>query len=288
MATRDPGTVRPSPPVLRTLLFLPANRADRFPKALASGADVVCLDLEDGLAPDAKDEGRAAALELLARDRGRSLVVVRVNDVKTARGRDDLAALGEAPRAPDAVVLPKVEGADELALAARALEANAVRSIPMIETALGLARVEEIALAGVRQALALMLGGADLTAELGAALEWNALLYARSRLVHAAALAGGLATFDSPSFDVADLDAVASEARAVARLGFTGKAVIHPAQIPAIHAAFRPSDAQVDHARRVLHAFEANRGGVVVVDGRMVDAPIVRAAQRTVAIAERS
>ena len=164
------------PRVLRSLLFLPATRADRFPKALASGADIVCLDLEDGLAPDDKDLGRTTALELLTRDRARTLVVVRVNDVKTERGRDDLAALGEAARPPDAVVIPKVEISDELSVAARALEANAVQLIPMIETARALARVEEIAMAAAGEALALMLGGADLTAELGAALDWDALL----------------------------------------------------------------------------------------------------------------
>jgi len=90
-----------SAPVLRSLLFLPANRADRFPRALGSGADAVCLDLEDALAPDDKDAGLASALELLAHDRGRTLLAVRVNDVKTERGRADLAALGAAPRLPD-------------------------------------------------------------------------------------------------------------------------------------------------------------------------------------------
>jgi citrate lyase beta subunit len=275
-------------PVLRSLLFLPANRRDRFPKALASGADVVCLDLEDGLAPADKDAGLESALELLRLPRGDVVVAVRVNDAKTERGSRELAALGGSPRLPDAVVLPKVQGPDEIAAAARALEANAVRQIPMIETARGLARVEEIALAAAEHALALMLGGADLTAELGATLDWDALLYARSRLVHAAALGGGLATLDSPSFEVADLDAVGREARAVARLGFTGKAAIHPAQLPAIHQAFRPTEDELERARAVVRAFEASGGGVVVVDGRMVDAPIVRAALRTVALGERS
>ena len=104
--------------------------------------------------------------------------------------------------------------------------------------------------------------------------------------MHAAALAGGLPTLDTPSFEIADLEAVAKEARAVARLGLTGKAAIHPGQIAPIHDGFRPSEAEVAHARRVVTAFEESRGGVVVVDGRMVDAPIVRTAQRTVAIAE--
>ena len=281
-------------PVLRSLLFLPSTRADRFPKALASGADAVCLDLEDALPPADKDQGLATALELLAAERGRTLLAVRVNDVGTERGLADLRALALAETHPDAIVLPKVEGPEAITATADALAVGArwgvepLGLIPMIETALGLSRVEEIARRSPDRTLALMLGGVDLTAELGAALEWDALLYARSRIVHAAALAGGLGTLDTPSLEVNDLEAVRTEARAVARLGFTGKAAIHPAQLAPIHEAFTPTADETERARRILRAFEESRGGVVLVDGRMVDAPVVRAAQRLVARAGRA
>ncbi|MSR35830.1 MAG: CoA ester lyase [Gemmatimonadetes bacterium] len=274
--------------ILRSLLFLPANRADRFLKALASGADAVCLDLEDALPPADKEAGLASALELLTHDRGGVLVTVRANDVNTERGRQDLEALRAAPSPPDAVLLPKVTGPDDLARAARTLGSGGGRLlIPIVETALGLSRVEEIARTGSSLALALMLGGVDLTAELGAAFEWDSLFYARSRMVLAAALAGGLPTLDTPSLDVTDLAALEREARAVSRLGFTGKAAIHPAQLAAIHDAFRPSEAELERARRVVQAFEASAGGVVLVDGWMVDPPVVRAAQQTLERAER-
>lgn len=279
---------------LRSLLFLPATRADRFPKALASGADAVCLDLEDALPPADKDAGLASAVALLAQPRAGVLVCVRVNDVKTERGLADLRGLAQAASQPDAVMLPKVSGPDDIGVTADALAGGArwgvkpVSYIPVIETALGLTHVDEIARRSPDRSLALMLGGIDLAAELGATLDWDALLYARSRLILAAALAGGLATLDTPSLDITDLETLAREARAAARLGFTGKAAIHPAQLPGIHEAFTPTDDEVQRARRVVLAFEESRGGVVVVDGRMVDRPVVRAAQRTLARAARA
>jgi (S)-citramalyl-CoA lyase len=280
--------------VLRSLLFLPANRADRFPKALASGADAVCLDLEDALPEADKEAGLATALELLGQPRAGVLVAVRVNDVNTDRGLAELRALAVAATPPDALMLPKVAGPEDIVTTADAVAVGArwgvppLRLIPVIETALGLSCVEQIARRSPDRTLALMLGGVDLTAELGAALEWDSLLYARSRLVHAAALAGGVATLDTPSLEVANLDGLLREAQGAARLGFTGKAAIHPAQLPLIHEAFTPTAEEIERARRVVRAFEESRGGVVVVDGRMVDAPVVRAAQRTLAFADRA
>ena len=272
----------------RSLLFLPATRADRFAKALASGADLVCLDLEDAVPPADKEKGLATALELL-REPGPAAgrVAVRVNDPSGARGLADLRALSDPELALDAVLLPKVGSAAEVVRAAGALEERGRRArlIPIIESAAGLARVEEIAVASDR-IVALMLGGVDLTAELGAALEWDALLYARSRIVVAAALAA-LPAVDTPSLAVDDPHGLESEARAVARLGFTGKAAIHPAQIPPIHAAFQLSDDEVERARRIVRAFEDSKGGPVLVDGRMVDPPVVKAALRALARAGR-
>jgi citrate lyase beta subunit len=122
----------------------------------------------------------------------------------------------------------------------------------------------------------------DLAAELGCALEWDALLYARSRLVHASAL-GGVGSIDVPFLDLRDRAGLDAEVRAVARLGFRAKAAIHPGQIEIIHEAFAPTELELERARRILDAHQRSEGGVTVLDDRMIDRPVVEAARRTLA-----
>jgi (S)-citramalyl-CoA lyase len=278
-----------STPVLRarrSLLFFPATRPDQLEKAVRTGTDMVCIDLEDAVASDRKEEARAAALDLLRRPaRFRAEIVLRINSPRTEDGLRDVLAVLEARVAPDALMVPKVESSEEVRWIEELLEPGmpAVRLIPMVETCRGLEHATGIASASPRVS-AVMLGGVDLSAELGCALEWDALLYARSRVVHAAKLAG-VDLFDMPFLDVADADGLAAEARAAARLGFTGKAAIHPAQLPPILAAFSPGAAEIARAREVVAAYERNRGGVLLVDGRLVERPVIRAAHRTLALA---
>jgi len=277
----------------RSVLFCPASRPERFAKALASGADAVCLDLEDGVGPDAKEgaraevcrflEGRGAEAEGAGGAEPRVELVVRINDPASDLGRRDLEALA-ATRLPDAVMVPKVNGPDVLALVAAALGGAAGAApvlLPLVESAAGLHRVEELAGAGVRLG-ALVFGGMDFAAELGARFEWEPLLYARSRIVHAAALAG-VGAIDVPWAPLDDPAGLGLETRRVARLGFTGKLAIHPAHVAHIHAALAPDPAEVDSALRIVEAAEGATEGVVVVDGRMVDRPIVLAARRILA-----
>ena len=277
-----------TPPVRlrRSLLFVPAVRPDRYPKALATGTDAVCLDLEDGVGPGAKDEARAAALALFA-DRAptRAEVSLRINDPKTDLGQRDLDALLGAAVRPDALMLPKVSGADdvravEATIGARGLD---LPLIVQIETAQGVAAAIEIGTASPNVS-ALFFGAIDLSAELGCAVEWDSLVYARSKVVLAAAVAG-VAALDSPFMNVAALDALRTESRRARRLGFVGKAAIHPTQVSVIQEALAPTADEIAWARKVVAAYEANEGGVLLVEGQLIERPVVRAALRTLQMA---
>lgn len=272
--------------IRRSLLFVPAVRPDRYPKALATGADAVCIDLEDGVAFGAKEEARERAIALLAaREPAAAEVSLRINDPGTDFGRADLAALADSGVRPDALMLPKVAGAGAIAQVEAALGA-ALPLIVQIETAAGLLAAAESAAASPNVA-AVFFGAIDLSADVGCAVEWEALLYARSRVVLAAG-AAGVAAIDSPFMDVPAVDALAEESRRARRLGFTGKAAIHPTQVQAIQRAFSPAPDEVAWARKVVAAYEDQQGGVLLVDGRLVERPVIRAARRRLEIAARS
>jgi len=273
-----------SRPLRRSLLFFPAARPDRFAKALATGADCVCIDLEDAVAEAAKEEARAAALGLLrgAGD-GAAEVVLRVNSPRTPTGLRDLLAVAESGLSALTLLLPKVASPEEVRWIDELLAPGipALRLMAMIESARGVAAAPEIAAAPPRLA-ALVLGGVDLSTELGAGMEWEPLLYARSRVVHAAA-AAEIDALDTVFLDVGDLERLGAEAEHAVRLGFSGKAAIHPTQIAPIHRAFTPSDEEVRRAREVVEAYERNRGGVLLLHGRLVERPVVRRAERILA-----
>jgi citrate lyase beta subunit len=268
-------------------LFVPAVRPDRFAKAVATGADAVCIDLEDGVSVEQKDEARDNALALLAEHPAcRAEVMLRINEPGSDLGERDLAALVGAGVAPDSLMVPKVSGPEALTSLERRL-GPALAGLPLIvqiETARGLAAAETIATASPN-VVVLFFGAVDLSAELGCAIEWDALLYARSRVVAAAALVG-VDAMDTPFMDVSDPDQLGEEAQAVQRLGFTGKAAIHPTQVPVIQGAFSPDAAAVAWARRMVEAYEANLGGVLLVDGKLIERPVIASAQRILAIAD--
>ena len=265
----------------RSLLFVPAVRPDRFPKALATGADAVCVDLEDGVGFGAKDEARSKAVELLAnRSPTRSEVSLRINDANSDLGRRDLEAVVRAGARPDALMLPKVSGPDEIR-AAEAMLSGAFEGLPLIvqiETAAGVANAREIGAASENIA-ALFFGAIDLSADIGCAVEWDALLHARSEVVLASALAG-VSALDSPFMDVPALEELAEESRRTRGLGFVGKAAIHPTQVSVIQEAFSPTSEEVAWARRIVEAYEKNDGGVLLVDGQLIERPVIAGAQR--------
>lgn len=261
---------------LVSLLFVPGARPERFAGALASGADVICIDLEDAVRADGKDAARAAAIAAIG-----PRIAIRVNGVRTRPGLADLLALAAAPALPDLVLVPMLESAEEMAIVAAVLGTGA-RLVPLIETSRGLAAAPAIAAApGV---VAMMFGGGDLSAELGVALAWEPLAVARGLFVLACAGAG-VPAIDVPFIALDDADGLAQEARRAGAIGFQAKAAIHPAQLDAIHAALRPDAATIDEARAALAAFAAGDGGAVRHDGRMLEAPVMRRYHKILAMA---
>ena len=268
----------------RSWLFTPATRPDRFAKAAAAGADVAILDLEDAVAPADKSRARTIALDYLT-DRPAAEGVrhaLRINGLDTPAGISDLDALIGSRAAPDFLVLPKTETAGHLQILDRLLTAagKQARLIGLIESARGLAAVAAIASATPRVA-GLMLGAADLAADLGAAVAWEPLAFARGHLIAACALAG-VTPIDAPFFNLHDEAGFTREVAAAVAFGFAAKAAIHPAQISAINAALTPTPEAVEKARTVL---AENAKGVGTVDGQMIDEAVARKARRTLAAA---
>ncbi len=268
----------------RSLLFVPAIRPDRFDKAAHSGADLMCLDLEDSIPPGRKAEARGLALGYLRKPRpDGARRFLRINTPRRVEGVRDLLALLEAEAWPDGLMVPKVATAEEIRWVDELVRQGGatLELLPIIETADGLARVEAIAGASDRVAC-LAFGSADYAAETGADSSWDALLYARGRVVAAAALRR-VDAMDGPWLALDDADGLGTETRWVAQLGFTGKMAVHPRQVPVIHAALTPTPARVEDARRVVEAFEAAGGHAVALDGHLLDEPVVAAARRVLA-----
>jgi (S)-citramalyl-CoA lyase len=267
----------------RSWLFTPGARPERFGKAAEVGADVLIIDLEDAVAPVDKPMARATALEFLSRSqKGRAACALRINGLDTAAGMADLTGLLEAAVAPDYLVLPKTESPDHIRILDRLLSAAGLGAhiVGLVETARGLAQADAIAAASAR-IYGLLFGAADMAADLGAQTAWEPLAYARSALV-AACARSGIVAIDSPFFDVRDTAGLEQETRRAAATGFAAKAAIHPGQVPAINAAYTPSDAEVVRARQIL---VENAKGVGVVDGQMIDEAVARKARRILAAA---
>ncbi len=266
----------------RSWLFTPGSRSDRFAKAAEIGADVLIIDLEDAVAPDDKASARATALNYLSEPSNKIQRALRINGLDTQAGIADLDALLRSDAAPDFLVLPKADGPGHLHILDRLLTARKLetRLVGLIESARGLAAVEETAAATPRL-FGLMLGAADMAADLGIATAWPPLVAVRSRLVLACALAG-VTPIDTPFFDVHDMDGLTRETADAVAFGFPAKAAIHPGQVGPINQALTPTDKAVEHAKAVL---AANTKGVGVVDGQMIDEAVARKARRVLAAA---
>jgi citrate lyase beta subunit len=272
----------------RSLLFVPGLRPDRYPKALEAGADIVCVDVEDAVALPRKEEARGLTLPLFATLGPASVeVMMRVNPLSTPDGLRDILALKACPKPPPAIMIPKPGSAEEIRLYETLLDGTCagVRFHVIIESAAGLENVHGIAFASERID-SLLFGAVDMSADLHCANTWEALLYARSRVAHAAARAG-LDLLDVPFLDLEDEPGLRREARGSRDLGFTGKAAIHPKQIPVINGIFSPAPEELDRARRIVAEFATNTTGLLMVDGKLIERPVLRSMQRLIAIAER-
>ena len=266
----------------RSWLFTPGTRPERFGKAGASGADVLIIDLEDAVAPRDKPDARRVAIEYLSTDKAGPKRALRINGLDTAAGLSDMTALLASKAEPDYIVLPKTESSGHLVILDRLLTAAAKpsRLIGLVESARGIAAVDDIARATSRLA-GMMLGAADMAADLGIATAWPPLVLVRSRMVIACSLAG-ITPIDSPFFDVDDLDGLRREMSDAMAFGFLAKAAIHPHQVGPINEALTPDGEAIEHARAVL---AANEEGVGLVDGAMIDEAVARKARRVLAAA---
>jgi citrate lyase beta subunit len=278
------------PRVRRALLFMPGDDRHKIAKGTGLNVDSLIMDLEDGVALNRKREGRetiAAALREL--DFGRSEKLVRINPGSTDLYGDDIRATVEAR--PDGYMLPKVETGDEVKSVCTLLDEAEVRlglapnSLPLIaiiETALGIINLREIASAHPRVA-ALAFGADDFSSSIGSTRTPEGIesFYARSAIL-TTAKAFDLQAIDTPYTDLHHLDGLTAETEMVMRLGFTGKLAIHPRQVEPIQAAFTPSAEEIDKAQRLIAAHDEHQAagtGAFAYEGRMVDMPVVRRAE---------
>ena len=279
------SSVRPR----RSFIFTPGLRPDMYPKAIASGADIVCVELEDGVAPKDKALARENALKIFTQPQLEDSVerVVRINSVRERFGLEDMQAIISIASPPPTLMLPKVKTPDEVVLVDQLLTeaGHSTRLQVIIETNSGLEAAVDIANASQRVD-ALLFGGVDMAAELRCQFQWDSLLYARSRVVHAAASAG-IDVIDVPYLDLDDIDGMKKAAEQARDLGFSGKGAVHPKQIQVLNAVFTPSEEEVTRARRIIAEFESADTGLVVIDGKLIEKPVLREMHRIVSIANK-
>ncbi|MFT3872355.1 MAG: CoA ester lyase [Nocardioides sp.] len=262
--------------VARTWLFVPGDRPERFDKAAAAGADIVILDLEDAVSPGAKQFARDAVVTWVGG--ARTPFAVRINAVDRPGHKDDLATLAGLGR-PTVVMLPKAEDPGTVAAVLAALPVGSA-VVALIETALGVIRATDIAQSpGV---VRLAFGSYDFAAGLGVDPDHPpALAAARSMLVLASAVAQLEGPVDGVTGDVYDHDRLVADVEAAVALGFAGKLCVHPTQVSPAASALAPTAEEVAWAAKVLAAVSEGGGqGVVLLDGRMVDAPVIARAKR--------
>ena len=280
---------RRTPRPRRSFIFTPGLKPEMFPKALDSGADMVCIELEDGIAPQDKAEARACALKLFEEPQADDGVerIVRINSMRERFGIDDVQAVLETNTPPPSLMMPKVRTPDEVKILDQLLteRGHLTQLHVIIETNEGLEAAHDIAHSSPRIE-ALFFGGIDMAAELRCKNGWDQMLYARSRVVHAAASAG-LDVIDVPYLDLADLDGMKILAQQAKDLGFAGKGSIHPKQIAPLNKIFTPSDEEISRARRIIKTFEDAETGLVVIDGKLIEKPVMREMYRIVSIAEK-
>ena len=275
--------------VRRSFIFTPGLNPEMFPKALASGADMVCIELEDGIAIKDKDEARKNTINALKTLEVKNDVelVVRVNCQRTKPGLLDLEAFISSKLKVKALMLPKVKTPDEITFIDDLLsDCNLDTDLHVImETNEALENIYDIAHSSKR-IVALYFGGVDMAAELRVPNSYENLVYARSKLVHAGASVG-VDVIDVPYLDLEDMNGMKKEAELVRNLGFTGKGSIHPKQINILNEVFTPSDEEITKAKKIIDQFNASDTGLVVIDGKLIEKPVLREMQRRILVAEK-
>ncbi len=275
--------------VRRSFIFTPGLKPEMFSKALDSGADMVCIELEDGIAIKDKDEARSNTINALKTLQIKNDVelVVRVNCQRTKHGLLDLEALISSKIKIKAIMLPKVKTPDEISFIDDLLtDCNLDTDLHVImETNEALENIYDIAHSSKR-IVALYFGGVDMAAELRVENSWKNLVYARSKLVHAGASVGA-DVIDVPYLDLENMDGMKKEAELVRDLGFTGKGSIHPKQINILNEVFTPDQNEIDKAKKIIDQFNESDTGLVVIDGKLIEKPVLREMQRKILIADK-
>ncbi len=279
------------------MLYMPGDDLRKIRKATTLNVDCICMDMEDGVALNRKAEARqtiAGALQTL--DFGRSERLARINAIGSGFEADDLATV--LPARPDGIVIPKVENAEQIRWVSQVIARHEAQNgwpggsiclLVVVETARGIVNLAQIAAADPRLQ-AIIFGAEDFAGDIGAtrtAEGWE-VFYARSAVVTYAA-AHDLQAIDMVYIDFNDIEGLRREALEGARMAFAGKQVIHPNQVEPVQQAFTPSDEAIAYARRVIQAFEEHQRagkGAFALDGKMIDAPIIKAAERVIALAE--
>jgi len=258
----------------RSLLFVPGSRPERFDKAAQTAADLICIDLEDAVAPADKSDARTAVVEYLAGADART--GVRINAPATAYGVADVNEFLMQDVSPGFVMIPKVEHEETVQLAAGWF-GDAVHVIPIIETARGLYHANAICAHPSVQCV--VFGGVDYAADVGCTLDWEGLRHPRAALLNAAT-ANRVTLLDVPFTDVGNLDALAEDTRLTKSLGMRARAAIHPTQVNIIHQVFAPTEEEVAHAQAVVEAFDAAEGRAALYQGKLIELPVITAARR--------
>jgi len=277
------ATFNAATPLMRTVLFVPGSRPERFAKALAAGADAVIIDLEDAVEPDRKAAARDHIRDFVDQGGGAAdtRFMVRVNDATTQWFADDLALCAQLPSV-SAVVLPKAETADHVVQAF----ATGKPVLPIVENAQGVLSLSQLAAApGV---VRLSFGSLDFMLELGTTPDTEAahglLEHVRYQILMHSAANGLAQPLDGVFPDFSDTERLHAHAQHIRHMGFGGALCIHPAQIAPIHAAFAPSAAERDWAQRVVDIADRTGSSAFQLDGKMVDVPVIRRARQIVAM----
>jgi citrate lyase beta subunit len=274
----------------RALLYMPGDNWKMITKAITLGVDSICMDMEDGTAINKKAEARVTIAKALQElDFGKSEKLARINSVGSGWEKDDIESV--LPYRPDGIVIPKVESFEHVEWAGKLIEAaelkygwpiNSIRVLIGVETAKGIINLKEIA--AHPRLDAIIFGGEDFAASIGATRTKDAteLLYARQAVVVACA-ANDLQAIDIVTIDYKAIESLRAEAEFGARLGFSGKQIIHPSQVEPVQSAFTPSDEAIAYAKRIVETFEASQKegkGAYSLDGKMIDMPLLKNAQR--------
>lgn len=280
IAATDPPTTPFQVPA--SILYTPCIDISRLEAARKTTADVCLLDLEDSVPPRRKHEARDLCFRFMQANPTTRRTAIRINELRCKDGLEDLTALLAFQCMPDIILLTMVDSDAEVHLVRALLQRGGLspQVYTTVETPTSLDNIDGIAQASD----GLVFGSADLAASLGVEIDWENMLYARQRIVNSASR-HEIAAIDTGCYNVGSANDLLEESRRARRLGFHGKAAVHPMQLDVINAVFRPSDEELDWAKRVVTLSEANGGGILVIDGNMIGPPFVRKARRILQLA---